>query len=56
MASYAGALLADLVLGRSPERIYPRIVQRPLRRFELGRYRRLVMPAAYAGFALKDRL
>jgi glycine/D-amino acid oxidase-like deaminating enzyme len=55
MASYSGALLADLVQGAEPSRIYPKAVQRPLARFELGRYRRLVMPIAYAGFALADR-
>jgi glycine/D-amino acid oxidase-like deaminating enzyme len=55
MASYCGALLADLVQGRTPGRIYPRIVQRPLARFELGRYRRAIMPLAYARFALSDR-
>ncbi len=54
MASYGGALLADLVQGKSPARAYPAAMQRPLRPFELGRYRRLVMPLAYAGFALKD--
>jgi len=27
----------------------------PLARFELGRFRRAVMPFAYAGFALSDR-
>lgn len=54
-ASYCGALLADLVQDKTPERVYPRIVQRPLRKFELGRYRRAVMPFAYAGFALSDR-
>jgi glycine/D-amino acid oxidase-like deaminating enzyme len=56
MASYGGALLADLVQGKSPARPYPAAMQRPLRPFELGRYRRLVMPLAYAGFALKDRI
>jgi glycine/D-amino acid oxidase-like deaminating enzyme len=56
MASYGGALLADLVQGKCPVRPYPAAMQRPLRPFELGRYRRLVMPLAYAGFALKDRI
>ncbi|MGB3245103.1 MAG: FAD-binding oxidoreductase [Sulfitobacter sp.] len=55
MASYSGALLADLVQGKTPSRIYPEIVQRPLAKFELGRFRRAVMPVAYAGFALADR-
>lgn len=55
MASYFGALLADLVQDKEPTRIYPKAVQRPLAKFELGRMRRLVMPFAYAGFALADR-
>ncbi|MCX7558125.1 FAD-dependent oxidoreductase [Sulfitobacter sp. F26204] len=55
MASYCGALLADLVQEKTPERIYPQAVQRPLAKFELGRWRRALMPIAYAGFALKDR-
>lgn len=55
MASYCGALLADVVRGKSPSRIYPEIIQRPLAKFELGRYRRAVMPFAYAGFAVSDR-
>lgn len=55
MASYAGALLADLVQDKAPDRVYPRIVQRPLAKFELGRYRRALMPIAYARYALADR-
>lgn len=55
MASYCGALLSDLAQNKVPDRIYPRVVQRPLRKFELGRFRRAVMPFAYAGFALADR-
>ncbi|MGC1497593.1 MAG: FAD-dependent oxidoreductase [Sulfitobacter sp.] len=55
MASYSGALLADLVQGKLPARIYPDVIKRPLARFELGRFRRAIMPFAYAGFALSDR-
>jgi len=55
MASYCGALLADLVRDEIPTHIYPKIVQRPLAKFELGKYRRAVMPFAYAGFSLADR-
>lgn len=55
MASYCGALLADIVRDRTPSRIYPKIIQRPLAKFELGRYRRAVMPFAYAAYALSDR-
>lgn len=55
MASYSGALLADLARDATPERPYPAPMRRPLSRFELGRFRRAVMPFAYAGFALADR-
>ncbi|MBM05340.1 MAG: FAD-dependent oxidoreductase [Oceanibulbus sp.] len=55
MGSYSGALLADLVRGKTPERPYPAPMRTPLARFELGRFRRAVMPFAYAGFALSDR-
>jgi glycine/D-amino acid oxidase-like deaminating enzyme len=55
MATYCGALLADVVRGADPHLVYPRIVQRPLARFELGRFRRAVMPVMYAGFSLSDR-
>ncbi len=55
MGSYSGALLADLVRGKTPERPYPAPMRGPLARFELGRYRRAVMPFVYAGFALSDR-
>jgi len=55
MATYCGALLSDLAQGHTPSRVYPRAVQRPLAKFELGRFRRAVMPFAYAGFAVSDR-
>lgn len=55
MASYCGALLADLTQEKTPSRVYPQAVQRPLAKFELGRFRRAIMPLAYAGFALQDR-
>ena len=55
MASYSGALLADIVQEKEPTKIYPEVVKRPLARFELGRFRRAIMPFAYAGFALSDR-
>ncbi len=55
MASYLGALLADLVQDKVPGRVYPQIIQRPLSKFELGRFRRAVMPLAYAWYALADR-
>lgn len=55
MASYSGALLAGVVQGVTPRRVYPQAVQRPLVKFELGRLRRAIMPLAYLGFALADR-
>ncbi|MFD2741238.1 FAD-dependent oxidoreductase [Sulfitobacter aestuarii] len=55
MASYSGALLADLVLGQKTDRTYPAAMRSPLRQFEMGRFRRALMPFAYAGFALADR-
>lgn len=56
MASYSGALLADLVQEKEPTRPYPEAVKRSLSKFELGPFRRLLMPFAYAGFAISDRL
>ena len=55
MGSYAGALLADLAQDKTPSRIYPLALQRPLSRFELGPLRRAILPFAYAGFAMADR-
>lgn len=55
MASYSGALLAQVLQGKEPSHVYPKAMQRPLAKFELGRFRRLIMPFAYAGFALADR-
>ncbi len=55
MGSYSGALLASLVQGKTPDLLYPDAVQSPLRRFELGRFRRLLMPPAYAAYAVSDR-
>lgn len=55
MGSYGGALLAELVQGRVPDMPYPNALRAPLRRFELGRWRRAVMPFAYGAFMLADR-
>ncbi len=55
MGSYSGALLAALVQGKKPDLLYPDAIQLPLRRFELGRFRRLLMPPVYAAYALSDR-
>ena len=54
MGSYSGGLIADLVMDKPIDRPYPQIMQNPLRKFELGRMRRMLMPLAYLGFALSD--
>ncbi|WP_298859101.1 FAD-binding oxidoreductase [uncultured Sulfitobacter sp.] len=54
MGSYSGALLAQLVQGKAPDALYPEPMQKPLRKFELGSWRRAAMPLAYAGLMLAD--
>jgi len=56
MATYGGALVADLIRGRAPARPYPTVMQAPLARFPLGRYRRALLAAATPLMALSDRL
>jgi len=53
MGSYAGAVLSDLVQGKTPDRPYSKVLQN-LPRFPLGRARRLLMPPAYAVLGLMD--
>lgn len=48
MGSYAGALLADQMLGRSGARLHPKVMQRPHRKFPLGRLRRATLWPVYA--------
>ena len=48
MGSYAGALLADLVGGKTPDYLYSKIMQAPPRRWPLGRLRRAMLWAPYA--------
>ncbi|AXT37142.1 FAD-binding oxidoreductase (plasmid) [Phaeobacter sp. LSS9] len=55
MAPYAGALIADQALGRR-QRPHPDLMQHPLRRFELGRWRRLSLPLAFGWYHIKDRI
>ncbi|MFV1441577.1 MULTISPECIES: NAD(P)/FAD-dependent oxidoreductase [unclassified Phaeobacter] len=55
MAPYAGALIADQALGRS-RLPHPDLMQRPLRRFELGRWRRMSLPLAFGWYRIKDRI
>ncbi|WP_114284070.1 NAD(P)/FAD-dependent oxidoreductase [Candidatus Halocynthiibacter alkanivorans] len=53
MASYAGALLADLVLNRNA-RPYPEIMKAPLKRFPFGAWRRNLLRPAYRWYGLVD--
>lgn len=55
MAPYAGALIADMALGRS-RLPHPDLMKRPLRRFELGPLRRWSLPPAFAWYGNKDGL
>ena len=55
MAPYAGALVADQMLGRKTLP-HPDLMQRRLKPFELGRWRRMSLPPAFAWYRLKDRL
>ncbi|EAQ24460.1 NAD(P)/FAD-dependent oxidoreductase [Roseovarius sp. 217] len=48
MASYAGAILADLALDRTPRALYPEIMRKPPRRWPLGRFRRAMLWPPYA--------
>jgi glycine/D-amino acid oxidase-like deaminating enzyme len=53
MGSYAGALLAAQITGQGPAT--PALMTRPLRRFELGRWRRAILPLIYGWYGLMDR-
>jgi glycine/D-amino acid oxidase-like deaminating enzyme len=53
MGSYAGRLLAAQIIGAGP--VTPAPMCRPLKRFELGRFRRLVLPVAYRLYGFQDR-
>ncbi|MFU8778049.1 MAG: NAD(P)/FAD-dependent oxidoreductase [Roseovarius sp.] len=48
MASYAGAILADLAMDRAPRVLYPEIMRKPPRRWPLGRFRRAMLWPPYA--------
>lgn len=54
MAPYAGALIADLALGRN-RLSHPDLMRQPLRRFELGPLRRASLPLAFAWYHFKDK-
>ena len=53
MGTYAGHLLAELALDRTPQH-FPSVMQEPARRFPFGRLRRAIMPPLYAAFQLSD--
>ena len=48
MGTYAGALLADLAMDRTPRHPYPEILRKPPRRWPLGRLRRAMLWPPYA--------
>ncbi|WP_170401052.1 NAD(P)/FAD-dependent oxidoreductase [Ruegeria arenilitoris] len=52
MGTYCGRALARMVLGQDPE--LPEPIARAPQRFPLGRWRRALMPPAYAVMALAD--
>ena len=54
MGTHAGAILADLALGRTPQRPWPAPMRHTPRRFPLGRIRRLLMRPAYLRYGLAD--
>ncbi len=53
MGSYTGRLLAAQITGDGPETPAP--LRAPMKKFELGRWRRAVLPLAYAHYGLQDR-
>ena len=55
MGTYCGALAANAILGNPDGRPYPNAMKTPLSRFELGGFRRALLPLAYLGYALADR-
>ncbi len=54
MGSYSGHLVGKLALGEHSD--IPLAVRKPLSRFPLGRWRRLLMPPFYIGMSLADNL
>lgn len=56
MGSYAGALLAQQISGQDLGLFHPALCQRPMRRFAMGRARRIAMRAVYAGLGIVDRV
>ncbi len=54
MGSHAGAILADLALGRPLSRPWPDFATRPPRRFPFGRFRRALLRPVLAARARRD--
>jgi glycine/D-amino acid oxidase-like deaminating enzyme len=54
MGTYTGALLADLVQGKTTDLPHPAVMQASAPRFPLGRFRRALLPAGYALAGLRD--
>jgi hypothetical protein len=54
MASYAGAVLSDLVIGGAPNFEHPKLLGTQPPKFPLGRYRRHLLAPAYALKYLQD--
>lgn len=55
MAPYAGTLMADLALDRS-RFPHPDLMKQPMRRFEMGSWRRASLPLAFTWYNIKDNL
>ena len=53
MASYSGMLVAGLLAGKSPK--IPAVMQSPMRRYPLPRWRRTFLRPAYEWYGFKDR-
>lgn len=56
MGTYAGAVVADLIRGRTPELPFPQAMRTPLARFPLARLRREVFAAGLTALSQLDRL
>ena len=55
MASYSGALLSDLVMGKTPDLPYAKPMRTVPKRFPLGSYRRHLLRPLYQWMAWRDR-
>ncbi len=56
MGTYAGALAADLIRGRRPDRPFPEALKAPLGRFPLAPFRRALFGAVQPVLAALDRI